>query len=249
MENAPAVAESFTVQLHPHVRNFKGHSSGTSCDRMTITASTLEEFKMQLIDRVPPHLKREVEFDGDTPLWAPSEAPQRDDVNRFVYFYPPNKRTMELDSITLSTLRSWRNGKVWLHIHKYSNAVSSKARWVLVEKNLIAPAERDRAGAATTASLFDLKRRLRELHPNFQSHDINWHLWANAIQSSEAHLQEGMMTQPPPPHLIHLFNFAPISAEVQLTNLRRGVGIAASFNDNISNSVKIIAQAVKSLKR
>lgn len=119
-----------------------------------------------------------------------------------------------------------------------------------MEKTLILPAERDRAGATTTASLLALKDRLKEIHrDSYQSQDINWQLWANYIQSRDAHLQESLVTQAPPAHLIHLFAHAPMNQDVQLSNLRWGLGVAYNINQNFVSAISQLESTLHLLKR
>ncbi|KAH9119972.1 hypothetical protein LEN26_011343 [Aphanomyces euteiches] len=251
MENTSQHEEIFTVQLAPSIRNFKGQSSGTKGDVFTINAVSVEHFKACVIDAVLPLVCREIIFSTDlVPSWRSSMAPDREDIDRFVLFYPPSKRVVELNSIKSHVLQTWLYKCIPLFVHKYSNAVSSKALWVNVEKTLILPAQRDRAGATTTASLLALKERLKELHcESYQSQDINWQLWANYIQASDAHLQESLLTQAPPAHLIHLFAHAPMNPDIQLNNLRRGLGVAYNINQNFVNAITQLESTIDTLKR
>ncbi|CAK4227692.1 unnamed protein product [Aphanomyces euteiches] len=100
------------------------------------------------------------------------------------------------------------------------------------------------------ASLLALKNRLKELHEDsYRSQDINWQIWANYIQSQDAHLQETLQTQAPPAHLIHLFAHAPQIPEIQMTNIRRGLDVAVNINENFARSISELETTLNTLKR
>ncbi|KAG9414339.1 hypothetical protein AC1031_013539 [Aphanomyces cochlioides] len=201
----------YIVHLVPSLRNFKGQSSGTVLEQLTVEASSVDHFKELVTTVVLPHLKREVIISEEMePTWSSSTTPDPADIDKFVLFYPPSKRTLGFNALSSTILQAWLNKCVNLHVHRYSNYVSSKQVWLTVERALILPAERDRAGAATTAALLALKTKLKTTYKDtYRSQDINWHMWAAQIQASEPHLQDSMVAQAPPAHLIHLFTHAP----------------------------------------
>jgi hypothetical protein len=122
--------------------------------------------------------------------------------------------------------------------------------WNIVGRVLLLPAQRDRAVATTTSALFELKARLKDLHSGvYRSQDINWHIWANFIQSSEAHLRQSLETQPPPSHLIHLFAHHLSDYAVQAQNIRRSLHVASNINDNFSTVFGLMKSTLQSLKR
>ncbi|ETW09295.1 hypothetical protein H310_01687 [Aphanomyces invadans] len=251
------MATLYNFRMLPSVRNFRGQSSGFPVDAVSVQVSSVEEFYSIVHATALPHLKREVIFlpspSQDTsrqPVWSQTASPSAADVERFVLLYPPSKKTVELSTVTTHSLQRWMGRDVLLYIHCYSNNVASKRDWTLVNKTLIEPAEQDRAGAASMASLLALKSRLREIHgAAYRSQDINWQLWANQIQSAPAHRHDAMVSEPPPSNLIHLFAHAPTQPEVVLRNARQGLCVAGGLNRNFASTVEDMVASIRTLKR
>ncbi|KAH9138681.1 hypothetical protein AeRB84_017009 [Aphanomyces euteiches] len=251
MDTSAQGDDLYRVHLVPLIRNFKGQSSGTVGERFTVEASSLDQFKSLVTDHVLPFLKREVVFSDDLePTWSNATVPDREDIDKFVLFYPPSKRTLDFQAIKTNTLQSWLNKQINLLVHRYSNSVSSKAMWNIVERGLIIPAERDRAGAASMSAVMELKSRLKAIHGDtYSSHDIYWHVWANFIHTSEAHIQESLLTQAPPPHIIQLFANTPSNPLIQQRNARLGLQVASNINENFASKFDVMKNLVGSLKR
>lgn len=137
----------YTVQITVFVRSFKGQTSGKSIGAWEFNISTVEEFKSSLWNEVKPHLKREIVTEANEPKWHDNEEPIEADLHKFVLFYDKvSKRTTEFDSVNTSILQLWRNRCVYLYIHEYSMHISSKGMFQTVQKKLIQPLEKDRAG-------------------------------------------------------------------------------------------------------
>ncbi len=102
-----------------------------------------------------------------------------------------SRRTTATDDFSTSFLQR-NKGKVLLcSIYMYSATVSSGTVWKEVKEKLIKPREVDRAGATTTALLFELTSALKEKYrPFYSAYDICWSQWANFIQSEPAHLRQ-----------------------------------------------------------
>ncbi|KAG9401200.1 hypothetical protein AC1031_009953 [Aphanomyces cochlioides] len=252
----------YIVHLVPSLRNFKGQSSGTVLEQLTVEASSVDHFKelvtttkrsqlgrpqRLLTQQTSTNLSYSIPLEEDLGLQC---APDPADIDKFVLFYPPSKRTLGFNALSSTILQAWLNKCVNLHVHRYSNSVSSKQVWLTVEHALILPAERDRAGAATTAALLALKTKPKTTHKDtYRSQDINWHMWAAQIQASEPHLQESMVAQAPPAHLIHLFAHAPEDPEVENENVRRGLAIAVTMNESFAKKLAGVGEIFNSLKR
>lgn len=79
-------------------------------------------------------------------------------------------------------------------------SIANLSLWKKVQKSLIEPINRERAGASTIAEMSGLVGRLKEIHRlNYQSNHINWVVRANRILASESHLREKLINSPQPP--------------------------------------------------
>lgn len=156
------------------------------------------------------HIKREVVFDDDdyTPFWHDKETPTVEDLSKFVGLSDkkPGKRSYDIEHVTTTNLHAWKTRPVCLYIYIYSSSVSSAALFKLVTKHLLKPKEKDRSGAPSNLATLELANRLKEIHcQRYETSEINWQIWANDIMGKDAHEREQLVTDPPPPSLIHLF--------------------------------------------
>lgn len=126
--------------------------------------------------------------------------------------------------------------------------MSSSAVFKAAKKSLIDPAERDRAGATAINVVQNIEQQLKDIHKNtFTSTAIGWTIWANYISASEAHLQETRLNDPPPPHIIHLFDRVQTSAEALLTNARRNTSIGLTLNEGFAQGLKVVQKEIDEL--
>jgi hypothetical protein len=76
-------------------------------------------------------------------------------------------RTIEIESVKLSHLQSWRNKEslvIWIHI--YSLCIANGTMFKDMKKMLILPVDMDRAGAETQLSAINMVAELKQLHGN-----------------------------------------------------------------------------------
>ncbi len=230
----------YSIEMNLQTREFKGQTSGVTKCSVTIYCDTVPEFKNHLWAITKDKFKREVVFDADNdPRWHENILPQEEDMGRFVLFYDSkSKRSLTLDKINMTTISHWRSKEIWLYIHVYSMSIANLSLWKKVQKILIEPVNRDRAGASTIAEMNTLVARLKEIHRlSYQSNHINWLMWANRIQASESHLRENLMSKPPPPDMLHLFALARTSADDTVTEVRQNLHLAENVNDGVSSGL------------
>lgn len=226
----------YSIELNLQTREFKGQTSGVTKTKIQIQCNAVSDFKCNLWVQIKDKLKREVVVDDDDPRWHENVSPKEEDVERFVLFYDSkSKRSVTLDKVSTTTLQHWRSKEVWLYIHVYSMSIANLSLWKKVQKMLIEPLNRDRAGATSMAEMNPLVARLKEVHRlNYQSNHINWIMWANRIQASESHLREKMINSPPPPEMLHLFALARTSADETISNVKQNLCVAENVNDGVS---------------
>lgn len=102
--------------------------------------------------------------------WSTKEKPDYLDINKFVVLR--NQKTKKLYSIEdlregSKILASWRGKRIQIHVYKYSTSLVSNTIWELVNKNLLRPGKKDRAGAPTTEELFACISELKEVHCHY----------------------------------------------------------------------------------
>lgn len=226
----------YSIDLNVQTREFKGQSSGVAKCAIQIGCNSVPDFKHQLWTKVSDKLKREIVFDDNDPKWHANLLPQEVDMDRFVLFYDVKaKRPMGLDKINSVTLNHWRKKEIWIYVHVYSMSVANLTLWKKVQKGLLEPMNRDRAGASNVSEMNALVARLKEVHrQHYQSHHINWILWATRIQSSESHLHEKMINNPPPADMLHLFAHARTPADDVLTGIKQNLYVAENVNEGVT---------------
>lgn len=113
-----------------------------------ISGIEIESWKNDLWLKVKPHLIKEAIVDENRKIKWHEQEPCIDDLSKFVTFYIRRaKRSVLLQYVTNDTLTSWRDKQIDLYIHMYSNSIDSAAMFSNLEKLLLNPEERDRAGA------------------------------------------------------------------------------------------------------
>ncbi|XP_053686761.1 uncharacterized protein LOC128736310 [Sabethes cyaneus] len=217
-------------------RRFVGETSGSQFSSATITGNSLEEIMRGVWKVLQPVLCREVVFvdnNGEqVPTWADSD-PDFCAMNKFVIMQDQaQKRRLTIDQIDCKLLVTWRGKEIRIHVHIYSNAVSCRSLWDLVDKQLIRFQNADRSGAPNNQSLTHLAKELQDLHGHyFTGHSSSWRLWANYIHSASPHERERRMSEMPPIYLLKFFRSAPLSEAIKLETTRSGLSVANTIND------------------
>jgi hypothetical protein len=232
-------------------RNFIGHLSGDRVDESIIEGDIVQEISDKIWDISEQYISKEVEINGEDIQWSINEHPARNEIDKFVLLQDKKMRRNYCPSkLTLEILRHFRDKEINVLIHTYSRSISAKGVWNKVKKNLIDPENRDRAGASNTQSLKQLADNLMEIHGHHLAGlEISWMIWANAIQSSSAHLQCDMTRELPPSHIIHLFRCVPTSEASRLSALQHGVTIAESVNQAYGNDIAAIRNFCNNLRK
>lgn len=240
----------YSVELQIQTREFKGQVSGITKCALSINCNSVDDFKHQLWLKINDKLKREVIFNDADPEWHERTSPNEDEMDRFVLFYDSkSKRSVALNKINTITLNHWRSKEIWLYIHVYSTSVSNLTLWKKVQKLLIEPLNRDRAGASTICEMNVLVGQLKELHRlHYQSSHINWIMWANRIQASEPHLRETLIHRPPPADMLHLFALAKTAADDKIAEIRQNLCMAENVNEGATTGLSRIRTLVDGVR-
>lgn len=84
---------------------------------------------------------------------------------------------------------------------------------------------------------------LKQTHKGVFAANVSvWQMWANAIHSAAPHLQDDMISRPPPPHLIHMFIRASTSESEVRESLQRGLQVADNLNDTYAGHLAKIRE-------
>lgn len=252
VESEEAGVYLYSIDLNIQTREFKGQTSGVTKCVIQIGCNSAPDFKHQLWTKMSDKLKREIVFDDNNdPQWHANISPKEEDMDRFVLFYDSKaKRSMGVDKINSVTLTHWRKKEIWLYVHVYSMSVANLTLWKKVQKCLLEPMNRDRAGASNTSEVNALVSRLKEVHrQNYQSQHINWLIWATKIQSSESHLYEKMVNNPPPPDILHLFAHARTSADDVVTGIKQNLYVAENVNDGVTSGLSRVISLVEDIRK
>lgn len=156
-------------------------------------------------------ISREVVIDNETISWSTKEIPDKDEIDKFIAIQDTSSRKLwKASSLNEKICRNFRDKDLNVLVHKYSSNIGSLKVWDRLKKALIEPESRDRAGAHSNQALRELVDKLKAKHRyKLTAPDISWMAWANSIQSAAPNLQEDLIKELPPSHIIRLFRSVP----------------------------------------
>lgn len=165
-------------------------------------------------------------------------------------FDPISRHTYWLENITSEDLERWKDGRLLqLNLFVYSSSVKTKKLLQLVEKKLLAPADKDRSGAAAEAEIAKLIETLKENHQfHFTAPYISWRRWADYLLKQPGHSRETAASHAPPHHLIHLFARAPANSDDLVADLRQNVNIGTGINNEFSTAMESLISEFAMIK-
>ncbi|KXJ80893.1 hypothetical protein RP20_CCG022925 [Aedes albopictus] len=121
--------------------------------------------------------------------WSSKDSPDVTDLSKFVLLkHGKTKKMYTVNELQDNSklLTSWRGKEIQVHIFKYSTSVTSHSLWEAVNKQLLHPGEKDRAGAPSSEELFDCVNQLKEKHSHYTALWASWEKWANFILAQPA---------------------------------------------------------------
>lgn len=216
-----------------------------------IKVSGIGDLKVTLWPKIQPYLRREAIVNGQQIEWSKNELPAEDELGKFIMFYDQtNRRSYKLDLLTEDDLDRWSDErKISLFICHYSTAIANKSIWLQLEKKLIKPAAKDKAGAAAESALDEMVRVLKEAHRwHYEANYITWRMWADFILKQPGHQWESLTQSPPPHHMLHLFTAARTNPDNLVSELRQNLSIGKSINSSFEDDIGQIATEFKQLK-
>jgi hypothetical protein len=244
----------FSLNCAYNLKNFvsqKSESSAEDTECWRISVSKVEELQHVLWPEIVVHIKREVIFNDLIPTWSETETPSEEDLPKFVsIFDPKSRRSYDLSSITNKDLERWNDERILqLNIFVFSNSVKNKKMWDAVEKKLITPADKDRAGAAAEAEIGRMVESLKQIHRHhYVAPYITWRRWADYLLKQPGHSRDAASLDPPPHHLIHLFCRAQTNAEALVADVRQNLSIGEGLNQDFSIDVANLATEFSAIK-
>lgn len=187
------------------VRSFKTQHLGDPVCSTNIFGTSGSDILKCLWDNVEQYISREVIVEiVDTEKhvkWSSKDSPDITDLAKFVLLkHAKTKKMYTMDDIQENSklLTSWRGKEIQVHIFQYSTSVTSHSLWEVVNKQLLHPGNKDRAGAPSTEKLFDCVNQLKEKHSHYTALWSSWEKWANFILAQPADHRDKLMIEAPP---------------------------------------------------
>lgn len=240
------------IKLHPVIKNFLNQKGGeTLTEDWQLQVNNCQMFKAELWPLIQRHIGRKVIIDGSNMRWDEAVFPVEEDLPNFVQFFDTaQRRTMQLGIIGDEELSRWSDGRtINLIICRHSNNVVTKANWTKIEKQLIKPAAKDRAGAAAESALHEMVEKLKQKHRfHLYGQYIAWRIWADWILKQPGDQWNSLVNDPPPGHMLHLFKQAADNSENLAETLRHNLSIGKSVSSSLAVDVKTIVTEFKLLK-
>lgn len=224
---------TFSFKLTFYTRDFVNQKSGLKFADLTIATESVDDVVNSIWDTARLKISREIIVADETISWATKEFPDKDEIDKFIGIQDTSSRKLfKPSSLNDKICKNLRDKDLNVLVHKYSSSIGSLKIWEKVKKTLIDPESRDRAGAHSNQALRELVDKLKQKHGrSLAAPDISWMAWANSIQSAAPNLQEDLVSDLPPAHIIHLFRSVPVSEAAQLNNLQHHLQIASNVSD------------------
>lgn len=182
--------------------------------------------------------------------WSSKDTPDASDMRKFVVL--KEGKTKKIFSIAeleenSRTVVKWRGKEIQVHVYKYSTSVTSSTIWDMINKKLLHPEKKDRAGAPSTEEVFDCIEQLKTTHSHYSALHSSWVKWANYILSQPGDRRPALMTEAPPDEYLHLFRAPPTSEGELLQATRQGLLVAHTMASSFKSSVNNLCQRVGSI--
>lgn len=234
----------YRIIAHYQQKEFVGQKPIGQEVEEEVGGDTVAEVLNAIWAKVVPWIKREVLVNGDSCSFAENENPGREEMGTFVILQDKAaKKNYSISQLTSDVLRKMRDKHISVMVHVYGKSVASKQIHTKVVAAILQPVDRDRAGAHSTVLLIELTKKLKEIHGRHLSgNTASWTMWANSIHAAPAHKQESMVSEIPPPHLVHLFRAVPIDENEVMRSAQNGLQIAGNLNDLFTENIKTLRQ-------
>ncbi|KXJ83436.1 hypothetical protein RP20_CCG006557 [Aedes albopictus] len=238
------------------VRCFKTQHLSDAVGTVDIFGESVDDVVKCLWQSVQHHVSREVivEQNDEEKLvkWSPKESPDVSDLDKFVFLkHGKTKKIYTMEDIQENTklLTGWREKEIQIHVFKYAMSITSLSLWEVVNKQLLHPGKKDRAGAPSTEELFDCVNKLKDIHAHYTALRASWEKWANYILAQPGDQREKLMYEAPPDDYLHLFRAPPVSEGSQLQLTRQGLKIAYNMNDRLFEVMNNLCKKVDSMAK
>lgn len=239
-----------------YVRSFKTQHLADPVCSVNIFGSCESDLMKCLWENVKQYLSREVivvMVDNEKQVkWSSRDSPSLIDLPKFVLLkHGKTKKMYTTDELHENSklLASWRGKEIQVHVFKYSTSITSHSLWEVVNKQLLHPEKKDRAGAPSSEELFDCVNLLKEKHSHYTALWSSWEKWANFILAQPGDRREKLMIEAPPDDYLHLFRAPAVSESNQLQVTRQGLKVAFNINESLMGTVNSLCEKVDSLAK
>ncbi|XP_058840239.1 uncharacterized protein LOC131695740 [Topomyia yanbarensis] len=255
VEKVAVTSDLEVVETEPTIYSFKGvfcqrHFRNQLRPRETfikeICGNSVAEVIQSLWEAGKDLTKRLVIFNENGPQWSEKEKPSVEDASQFITLqYQAKKKNYCTTTLTPRLLQRWRDKTIKVFVYTYSTNIETSAQFQQVLKQLVTPKNPDRAGANSTRDDSMLANELRQKHPHLEGFHSSWMLWANYINSAEAHERESMRNAVNPPvEISKYFRWVAVSEAARLQSVHRGMQVAQTVNTHWANEIKKIKDNV-----
>lgn len=242
----------YNISFDVQIRKFVGNRSGRNIGTTTIQADSVETFKLKLWEYCIQFIKKEVIVEGEEQKVSfAANEPQFADATRFIWIYEKtHRKSRTFADFNPKLLAGWhKKSNNVIHIHEYSTSVFSQALYTKVQADLIKTGERDRAGAASNAQLFELTAELKRKYSRYyKAQDMTWQLWASHVLSTDAHNREQLIANGPPSNILSLFARAAEDSDAAIRTVRQNLSVASTVLRTQSRDMDSLKLIVGQLK-
>lgn len=232
-------------------KEFVGQKSLNNDDDVLIFGDSVIEVLDSIWNKALPFIKREVIVSGESFVWSDNAIPAREEFGKFIHFQDTiARKTFSVDQINSTILSRFRDKRVNAMVHVYGRQLCNKTVHAQFVTKILQPEQRDRANADNTHSLMAMVEVLKQKHSAVFSANISiWQMWANSIHSAPAHMQEEMMDNVPPVHLIHMFVRASTSESEIRESLQRGLQVADNLHDTYAGHLAMLRKDFEKIRQ
>lgn len=237
MASASVFQISFSSTIY--TRKFVGGKAEKVAE-VQFKGDTLEDVLDGVWLETKDYMQRKVIFVGETPSWDEKESPTKEELKDFVTMkVPKNKQKITIPELTIKLLQSFSDKEVAIHVHIYGDGVGSKAKFELLENQLLKPLSADRAGSESTMSAVEMIETLKRIHSHrYNALYASWLKWATFIHRQDKSKHDSLIYGSPPQHLVDLFDHAPRNSTTQLRSAQNQMGVAKNINNAHSSDLE-----------
>ncbi|KAF0722206.1 hypothetical protein Ae201684_018588 [Aphanomyces euteiches] len=215
-------------------------------------AASWEAMRAKMFDHCLSHMEKKATYVGEPRQWSVSEdEPSLNDFETFISIKMgrnPFKPTS--NALAQKYLQDHLSRTFTVIVFKWGNHLNNAADLQQFQEQCIQVPLRDRAGAAAEAMHQLTVSKLKETWSHiFRAYEATWRLWAYAILKKPLHQHDGLIQQPPPSHMLHLFERVGQGGDERLEQLQQNLYLSGDVVQSCLNELVILKEAVCDVSR